>query len=72
MLDASTSGVRLFCPPIELCTDNAAMIAWTAILRMQAGRVPPEGESVDLPLRAKWSLEDLGIDCKPSVVNAPP
>ena len=40
-------------------TDNAAMIAWTAILRLQAGLVT---EGYDLPLRPKWSLEDLYDD----------
>lgn len=35
------------------------MIAWTAILRLQNGLV---GESLDLPIRKKWSLEDLYDD----------
>ncbi|WWD16328.1 hypothetical protein CI109_100754 [Kwoniella shandongensis] len=52
-------GMRLFYPPIALCTDNAAMIAWTAILRMQAGL---ESDPYDLPLRPKWSLDDLYDD----------
>ena len=39
--------------------DNAAMIAWTGILRLQAG---PISEPFDLPLRPKWSLEDLHDD----------
>ncbi|WVR03635.1 hypothetical protein IAU60_000629 [Kwoniella sp. DSM 27419] len=51
--------VGLFFPPIELCTDNAAMIAWTAILRLQAGS---QSDPYDLPLRPKWSLEDLYDD----------
>ena len=37
-------GLTLECPPPRLCTDNAAMIAWTAIeyaMRDGAG-VPPE------------------------------
>ncbi|KAK8861749.1 hypothetical protein IAR55_002572 [Kwoniella newhampshirensis] len=51
--------MSLFYPPIELCTDNAAMIAWTAILRIQAGL---ESDPYDLPLRPKWSLEDLYDD----------
>lgn len=41
-----------------LIADNAAMIAWTAILRIgQAEQIvsdPP-----DLPILPKWSLEDL-------------
>lgn len=39
--------------------DNAAMIAWVAILRLQSGL---RGEEPDLPIRKKWSLEDLYDD----------
>ena len=37
------------------------MIAWTAILRIQAnpGLLEGDGEGYDLPLRPKWSLEAL-------------
>ena len=70
----------LYFPPIQLCTgqsashmtassvietlDNAAMIAWTAILRIQANPslLKGEGEGFDLPLRPKWSLETLYDD----------
>ncbi|CAK9785316.1 peptidase M22, glycoprotease [Cutaneotrichosporon oleaginosum] len=55
----STGPVPTYYPPISLCTDNAAMIAWTAILRLQDGLV---GEPFDLPIRKKWSLEDLYDD----------
>ena len=73
MLDRQNDGkgVPLFFPPIELCTgesscqmrlmkDNAAMIAWTAIMRIQAEG--NDGDPHGLPLRAKWSLEDLYDD----------
>src|SRR5690606_16762761 len=36
---ASRHGARLVAPPLELCTDNAAMIAWAGIERMRAGLV---------------------------------
>ena len=44
--------------------DNAAMIAWTAILRIQADPrlLEGDGEGYDLPLRPKWSLEALYDD----------
>jgi len=44
--------------------DNAAMIAWTAILRIQAnpGLLKDDGEGYDLPLRPKWSMEALYDD----------
>lgn len=35
------------------------MIAWTAVLRLQDGLI---GEPFDLPIRKKWSLEDLYDD----------
>jgi len=74
------SPTLLYFPPIQLCTgkstsprvfgfiltetDNAAMIAWTAILRIQAnpGLLEGDGEGYDLPLRPKWSLEALYDD----------
>ncbi|EIW68945.1 hypothetical protein TREMEDRAFT_31504 [Tremella mesenterica DSM 1558] len=59
MLRDIDSKAKLFYPPVELCTDNAAMIAWTAILRLQAGA---KDEGFGLALRAKWSLEDLYDD----------
>ncbi|KAI9632823.1 glycoprotease family-domain-containing protein [Dioszegia hungarica] len=63
MSDALPPGrkVKLYYPPLELCTgiDNAAMIAWTAIVRIQAGARP---EEYGLPIRPKWSLEDLYDD----------
>ncbi|WWC99385.1 hypothetical protein V866_006287 [Kwoniella sp. B9012] len=53
--------MELHYPPISLCTDNAAMIAWTAILRIQneKGFI---SDPYDLPIRPKWSLEDLYDD----------
>ncbi|BEI79767.1 hypothetical protein CcaverHIS002_0102960 [Cutaneotrichosporon cavernicola] len=58
MCDAIHSGaIPAYYPPIELY--NAAMIAWTAILRLQDGLVC---EPFDLPIRKKWSLEDLYDD----------
>ena len=42
-------------PPPELCTDNAAMIAWAGIERMQLGLL----DSLDFATRPRWPLEDL-------------
>jgi N6-L-threonylcarbamoyladenine synthase len=40
-------------PPLWLCTDNAAMIAWAGALRFEAGLVDP----LDTPARARWPLD---------------
>jgi N6-L-threonylcarbamoyladenine synthase len=42
-LDAAcaASGVRVHYPELHLCTDNGAMIAMAAAMRLQAGRSRP-------------------------------
>ncbi len=47
------NGWRLCVPPIALCTDNAAMIAWTGALHLAAGR----SDSLDAAARARWPLD---------------
>ncbi len=42
-------------PPPELCTDNAAMIAWAGIERFQRGLV----NDLDIAPRPRWPLEEL-------------
>lgn len=39
-------------PPINLCTDNAAMIAWTGIEKLKKGQI----DSLDFKPKAKWEL----------------
>lgn len=51
-------GGAVFYPAAELCTDNAAMIALVAALRLQSGeRDPASGFSV----RARWPLTELRV-----------
>lgn len=45
--------VRFIAPPLRLCTDNAAMIAWAGIERFRAGL----GEAADLIARPRWPLD---------------
>ena len=40
-------------PPLWLCTDNAAMIAWAGALRFGAGLI----DDLDAPARARWPLD---------------
>ncbi|HEY0115845.1 MAG TPA: tRNA (adenosine(37)-N6)-threonylcarbamoyltransferase complex transferase subunit TsaD [Allosphingosinicella sp.] len=50
---AQAHGLNFIAPPLWLCTDNAAMIAWAGALRLEAGLVDP----LDAPARARWPLD---------------
>ncbi|UVO50733.1 tRNA (adenosine(37)-N6)-threonylcarbamoyltransferase complex transferase subunit TsaD [Sphingomonas sp. SUN019] len=50
---AGENGLRFVAPPLWLCTDNAAMIAWAGAERLSAGLTDP----LDAPARARWPLD---------------
>ncbi len=50
---AAEAGLPFVAPPLPLCTDNAAMIAWAGIERARAG-LPP---GTDLAARPRWPLD---------------
>ena len=47
----------LIAPPTNLCTDNAAMIAYAGLERFEAGSI----NELNFCPRARWSLEDLKV-----------
>ncbi|HEX8374476.1 MAG TPA: tRNA (adenosine(37)-N6)-threonylcarbamoyltransferase complex transferase subunit TsaD [Geminicoccaceae bacterium] len=50
---AAQHGLPFVAPPLWLCTDNAAMIAWAGALRFEAGLI----DGLDAPARARWPLD---------------
>ena len=51
---ARSEGYELVVPPIGLCTDNGAMIAWTGAERLARGLVDAPG----IVARARWPLDE--------------
>ncbi|MFL6582668.1 MAG: tRNA (adenosine(37)-N6)-threonylcarbamoyltransferase complex transferase subunit TsaD [Burkholderiales bacterium] len=52
---AKMRAYEVFYPPVELCTDNGAMIAFAGAQRLLAGAMGPLGFSV----RPRWELDEL-------------
>jgi N6-L-threonylcarbamoyladenine synthase len=49
---AAEAGLRFVAPPLGLCGDNAAMIAWAGIERLRRGMT----DDLTAPSRARWPL----------------
>jgi N6-L-threonylcarbamoyladenine synthase len=50
---AEKAGVRLVAPPLKLCGDNAAMIAYAGLERFEAGLT----DTMAAPVRSRWPLD---------------
>ena len=52
---ATNHGFRLSVPPFNLCTDNAAMIAWAGAERLAIGLT----DNLETPVRPRWPLDTV-------------
>ncbi len=50
---AAANGYQLYAPPLELCGDNGAMVAWAGAERFARGWT----DSLDFAARARWPLD---------------
>jgi N6-L-threonylcarbamoyladenine synthase len=50
---AASAGLEFVAPPVALCTDNGAMIAWAGLERLRLGLT----DGLDAPVRPRWPLD---------------
>ncbi len=59
-------GSVLVAPPLELCTDNGAMIAWAGCERLALGLT----DTLDVAPRARWPLDEIAASKAPPKTSA--
>jgi N6-L-threonylcarbamoyladenine synthase len=52
---ATEAGLKLVAPPLHLCGDNGAIIAWAGLERLRLGLV----DDLAAPARPRWPLDEL-------------
>ena len=58
---AGAEGITVFRPPLEFCTDNGAMVAFAAALRVGSGLWTPEHANEGrFTVKPRWDLDRIG------------
>ena len=63
---AEARGFTLVAPPLSLCTDNAAMIAWAGLERFRLGQT----DGLDFAPRPRWPLDPTAKQLRGAGVKA--
>jgi N6-L-threonylcarbamoyladenine synthase len=63
---AARAGLDFVAPPLSLCTDNGAMIAWAGLERLKAGLV----DALDFAPRPRWPLDPNAAPVRGAGVKA--
>jgi N6-L-threonylcarbamoyladenine synthase len=63
---AAKHRLKFVAPPLALCTDNAAMIAWAGIERLALGQSDP----LDFVARPRWPLDPEAAPARGAGVKA--
>ncbi|MBV1919006.1 MAG: tRNA (adenosine(37)-N6)-threonylcarbamoyltransferase complex transferase subunit TsaD [Sphingomonadaceae bacterium] len=63
---AHGNGLPFAAPPLALCTDNAAMIAWAGIERLRMG----QSDLLDIAARPRWPLDPDAAPARGAGVKA--
>ena len=58
---AAQRAAEVFYPPLDLCTDNGAMIAFAAALRIQADPALLRGHTSSFSIRPRWALSEVAL-----------
>ena len=63
---AAKAGLDFVAPPLSLCTDNGAMIAWAGLERLKAGLA----DALDFAPRPRWPLDPAAVPVRGAGVKA--